>query len=179
METKNEVIKGERWKIIPFEGNYERFAGMYAASNYGRIKNVKTGKILKSSVSKNSDGRARISLHHTPVLVHRLVAMAWKKNKNNNPFVCHKDGNCLHNYTTNLYWGTARSNYTDSVKHKRAKGFLVSAKDRIKIYDLYVQGVPIREIYQKFSKKVYSIKTISHIAFRMKNNLYADLRNAS
>jgi hypothetical protein len=48
---------------------------------------------------------------------HRLVAETFLPNPNNHPMVCHKDGNQLNNNVDNLYWGTAKQNMADSVKH--------------------------------------------------------------
>lgn len=40
---------------------------------------------------------------------------------------CHKDGNKDRNRASNIYWGTAKSNYEDAVKHKTARRMPLSA----------------------------------------------------
>lgn len=87
---------------------------MYDISNYGRIRNIKTGKMLVPCVSekgyymvtlKGNDGR-----HHT-VKLHRIVAKIFVpgETKRRNE-VNHKDGDKSHNYAWNLEWCTRRYN---------------------------------------------------------------------
>ena len=45
-------------------------------------------------------------------LVHRLVCIAFKENKNNYFYIKHIDGNTLNNYVNNLEWTKRNSNYT-------------------------------------------------------------------
>lgn len=97
----------EIWKdVVGFEG-------LYMVSNYGRVKNCRTGKIMKPFERK---GYLRIGLtkNHKQIKypVHRLVAMAFIPNPNNLPFVNHKDENKFNNCVDNLEWCTAQYNNT-------------------------------------------------------------------
>lgn len=108
----------EEWRKIP---GFPK----YMASNRGRIKNIKTERILKQSTS-SPDGRCRVCLrrhgetYHSPKLVHRLVAMAFHgeapKGRN---LALHKDGNYLNNIPENLYWGNQYENAQDRIRHGR------------------------------------------------------------
>lgn len=54
--------------------------------------------------------------------VHRLVCLAFHgEAPAENSMACHKDGNKDRNRASNLYWGTARTNYEDAVRHKTAR----------------------------------------------------------
>lgn len=84
------------------------FAHTYAVSNYGRIKNCSTNRILKQKVKDNGYYQITLSLgsrntKHT-FKVHRLVAQAFIPNTNNLPQVNHIDGNKLNNRVDNLEW---------------------------------------------------------------------------
>lgn len=92
----------------------------YAISNYGNVKNIKNGRLLKLQVSKN--GYYNYSLCQNGIkknlMVHRLVALYFIENPDNKPYVNHKDGNKLNNHYTNLEWVTAKENDT----HARTTG---------------------------------------------------------
>lgn len=114
----------EIWKDIK---NYE---GLYQVSNLGRIKSLSRtvyqynymakkdikitfkGKIRKPRMSK--DGYYIINLNKdgkmTTYRVHRLVGEQFVENKENKPYINHKDGNKLNNNVDNLEWCTAKEN---------------------------------------------------------------------
>lgn len=96
------------WKTIPGFPNYE------ASSTLGKIRNKKTGRILKESIT--SKGYHTVILYQGTVEsrvcrgVHRLVALAHIPNPENKPQVNHKDGNKSHNWADNLEWVTNSEN---------------------------------------------------------------------
>jgi len=89
--------------------NYE---GLYEVSNLGRIRNKKTGRILKPL--KNTNGYLRLDLCKNGIRraakVHRLVAEAFIPNPQNLPCVNHKDENKINNCLDNLEWCTYEYN---------------------------------------------------------------------
>lgn len=98
----------------------------YAVSNYGNLKNIKNGRVLKLQVSKG--GYHNYSLCQNGIkknlIIHRLVAIYFIENPDNKPYVNHKDGNKLNNHYTNLEWVTAKENDT----HARNTGLKNQSK---------------------------------------------------
>lgn len=91
----------------------------YAVSNMGRVKNVRTDRVLNGSVlvNKKQNNRVqgiRVTLYDADgkhnVLAHRLVALAFLPNPNGFQFVDHKDRNTLNNKVSNLRWCSSRQN---------------------------------------------------------------------
>lgn len=98
----------------------------YFASNYGRVKNEKTGVIYKGHV--DNKGYIRISIIENSVRkyrnISRLVCAAFN-GKNNEKMVLHINGNPADNRIENLRYGTAKENYTDAVRHgTNSKGLI-------------------------------------------------------
>lgn len=110
----NETNRTEVCKVIPEYPNY-------AASYYGNIYNIKTGKMLKPayySTNHNNYKRCRVCLRKNgktyPKYVHQLVMYAWKPVKEFGRFnpdgtliigkvmINHKDHNTRNNSLTNL-----------------------------------------------------------------------------
>lgn len=95
----------ERWKSIQGYPHYE-------VSDHGRVKNSKTGRILKQGRHKqgyslvwlSNDGRRRGRS------VHSLVGEAFVPNPNHKPQINHKDGVKSNNYVDNLEWSTGSEN---------------------------------------------------------------------
>lgn len=103
-----ELLKSEteEWRpIIEYEGLYE-------VSNLGRVRNIKTHKLVMQSVVVSGYKRVTLYKENKPKtkLVHRLVAKAFLSNPNNLMVVNHKDGNKLNNIVTNLEWCTQSYN---------------------------------------------------------------------
>lgn len=93
----------------------EGYSGLYAVSNYGRVKSLGNGnsnnskeRILKPA--KNSDGYLVVGLYKEGKCkfykIHRLVAQAFIPNPNNYPQVNHKDEDKTNNKVENLEWCT-------------------------------------------------------------------------
>lgn len=84
----------------------------YSASNTGKIRNDKTGKILKPRV--NSRGYCYANINGKEYRIHRVVAECFIPNPDNLPQVNHKDENKLNNSVDNLEWCDNRYNNTYS-----------------------------------------------------------------
>jgi hypothetical protein len=99
----------ERWRIIEDYDNY-------SVSSFGRVKNNKTGQVLKAGVSNTY---YTVSLYvagkGTTELVHRLVAKAFINNRHNKLFVDHIDNNRLNNNILNLRWVTKVQNHQNQL----------------------------------------------------------------
>lgn len=94
----------EQWKQIPEYPNYE-------ASNLGRIKNTKTGRILKPS--HLNSGYTIVSMRLNGITksvpVHRLVMLAFDHRDDVSKLaVSHKDWDNTNNKLENLEWVTVQ-----------------------------------------------------------------------
>lgn len=119
----------EEWRPI------EEVKGVYSVSDKGRVKNNRTGIILKPvtvakgylKVNLKVDGKSYNRL------VHRLVAKEFIENPSNKPEVNHKNGIHTDNRLSNLEWVTGEENRkhaceTGLIRHKdnRYSGYLYS-----------------------------------------------------
>ena len=87
------------------------FSG-YEVSNYGKIKNKKTGKILKEN--PNEKGYMKVNLmkdnRSYTRRVHKLVCEHFNPNPGHKPKVDHEDCNKSNNRADNLRWCTHQEN---------------------------------------------------------------------
>jgi len=94
----------EIWRSINGYLNYD-------VSTHGRIRNNKTGLILKNHFNQRY---YKIGLYNNGktnyLLVHRLVCDAFNDNINNHNIVDHIDGNRENNFYKNLRWCTQETN---------------------------------------------------------------------
>ena len=92
----------EHWKAIKKNPNYE-------VSDLGRVRNVKTGRVLKTFTS--CGGYLRVDLgRNCRVKVHRLVALAFCGPRRGRPVVNHKNRDRHDNRACNLEWVTYAEN---------------------------------------------------------------------
>lgn len=104
----------EEWKPVVNAKNYE-------VSNKGRVRNILTGLVLKPGIDRY--GYEKLHLRKNDgsnyyATIHRLVALAWLPNDDENKFqINHKDGNKLNNYLENLEWASAKENVVHSYVH--------------------------------------------------------------
>ena len=93
---------------------------LYDCSSYGRIRNHKTGRILKTHI--NTRGYEHLTLRknnepHTE-RVHRLVALTFLPTSNPERLdVNHIDGNKLNNHVSNLEWCTRSENIRHGIEN--------------------------------------------------------------
>lgn len=101
----------EIWKTIEGFENYQ-------VSNMGRVKNIKTGHILKPFLrgSRENNKYYSVELKGKAYFIHRLVAKAFLPNPDNLPQVNHKDENKLNNEITNLEYCTQSENRRYSIE---------------------------------------------------------------
>lgn len=101
----------EYWRLIPS-------FPMYSASNYGRIRNERTGRILH--VYMIPRGYLSLTLRRDnkqiPQMVHRLVAEAFLGGPHPNLDVNHIDGDKTNNCIENLEWCTREENVRHAVR---------------------------------------------------------------
>jgi hypothetical protein len=117
----------EEWK------NIKGYEGYYQISNLGNLKALSrevrhpNGGVRKTKerISQGStDGKgykvATLSKEGNSerVLIHRLVALAFLKNKYNLPVINHKDGVKHNNKVNNLEWSTYQHNIQHSFNNK-------------------------------------------------------------
>ena len=88
----------------------------YAVSSFGRVKNTKTGRILKAGTDRQ--GYLRVDLcenaNKKKFSVHRLVACAFINNPNDKEYVDHIDNNPQNNHISNLRFATNKENQHNS-----------------------------------------------------------------
>lgn len=83
------------------------YEGIYQISSNGGIYNVREFKNVSTFIKKDgyecvalTDAQGKVKQHR----VHRLVALAFLPNPNNENVVRHIDGNKTNNSVTNLIW---------------------------------------------------------------------------
>ncbi len=114
----------EIWRDI------QGYEGLYQVSNFGRVKSLKTNRILKGS--QINSGYLEVVLCknkiHKHLLVHRLVAQAFIENSNNKKEVNHIDGDKQNNNVINLEWVTRSENELHSYQSLGKKNKVVNKK---------------------------------------------------
>lgn len=122
------IIMEEYDKMITEWRPVKGYEGLYIVSNMGEVKSLprkvamndkgkeikafRPGVLLKQCVSNSGYKQVRLYRDGVgkPILVHRLVAMAFIPNPWDLPQVNHKDENRLNNRVENLEWCSAKYN---------------------------------------------------------------------
>lgn len=99
--------------------------GEYVISNFGRVMNIATGKVLRPR--KTPTGYERVHLpsenKRKDFYIHRLVAEHFCIHPFNHDVVNHLDNNPSNNISTNLEWTTQRGNVLYAMEQHRVKKF--------------------------------------------------------
>lgn len=157
-------MEDEVWKDI------EGYENIYRISNYGRILSFtrKTPRILKKRIDHN--GYIVADLYKNKKIqslkVHRLVAQHFILNKQNKPYVHHKDHNPANNYYKNLTWATLQEHKVHSAfyHHKgEANGNVKLTWDDVNhIKRLLQKGHHAMKIAEMFYVSVSAINMIKY-----------------
>ena len=131
---------------------WKKFIDKYYVSNYGNVKNINTGKILKPR--KQHKGYLVVNLSINGKIktytIHRLVANLFIPNPQNLPQVNHKDLNKENNYVENLEWCSAVYN----IEHSYISGnrHIIGGLEHYNHKLTYKEVKELRQIYKPFSK---------------------------
>ena len=126
VEKVTEELKNQGWKEEEKISEVETFVKIdgfdnYEVSNLGKVRNMKTGKILKPQPDK--DGYLRLGLYENnkkkKLFLHRIIATTFIDNPEGKPCVNHIDENKLNNDLSNLEWCTVRENIIHGTRTKR------------------------------------------------------------
>lgn len=118
----------EEWRRLVYP-NLDDRDNHYSISSFGRLRNDKTGRILKPSVLSSGYYSVRVTLGRRSkkihIIIHKAVAYTYFQNNDGYREVNHIDSNRLNNSVENLEWCTSSHNQ----QHKYDCGFF----DRKKI----------------------------------------------
>ena len=94
----------------------------YEISNLGKVRNIKSGIMLKPWITKDGYLRHCLYKHNKRknLLLHRIIATSFIDNHEEKPCVNHIDENKLNNDLSNLEWCTERENVIHGTRTKRA-----------------------------------------------------------
>ena len=109
MLENKQFHENEIWKEI------QGFEGLYAVSNRGRVKNIKTNRVFTGGYDGN--GYNYVKLKDKNYHIHRLVGLAFLDNPKKLPYINHIDEDKTNNNVGNLAWCTASENTRHST-HK-------------------------------------------------------------
>jgi hypothetical protein len=158
----------ENWKPVPF-GPYGDY---YEVSNLGRIKNKRTGKVLRPSKISDRWQRPNRSTEYLGVRlsvrqlkktfkVHTLVLTAFVGPRPNGMQCCHGDCDSTNNRLSNLRWDTPKNNMADSASSGRcSKPVKLNRRIAEEVRSQRASGVPAKAIASNLS---VNLSTIYHI----------------
>ena len=93
----------------------------YEVSNLGKVRNIKSGIVLKPSLNEKGYLKHCLYGHNKRkfLFLHRIIATAFIDNPEEKPCVNHIDENKLNNDLSNLEWCTVRENAIHGTRTKR------------------------------------------------------------
>lgn len=129
----------ENWKDI------EGYEGSYMISNHGRVKSMKREAFngfqmiqIKERIMKPCLNRGYVYVTlckdgvHKSLKVHRLVAISFLNNPNNDKYVDHIDGDKSNNKSFNLRWVTHKENVNNPNTLKKQSSLQLNNKSTSK-----------------------------------------------
>ena len=170
-------MKKEQWKIIKIKG----YKTNYLISNYGRVRNINTNKILKPKKERNGYIRYGLCFNGKRYFMsaHRLVAIAFlgKPLLYKTKQVNHIDGNKLNNYVGNLEWVYNYQNMHHAYENNLMNVYKISGRNNYnakfsedlikKICKLLHKGVRNKDIRKKL--KLENNKSINSLIEEIKS----------
>jgi hypothetical protein len=106
--TMNDDSTGEAWRPSPTHPGYE-------ASSLGRIRNAKTGRVLRPRVKTN--GYLQVTLAGRTVIVHTVVLQAFVGPRPDGCEASHLSGDRADNRPDNLTWESRSRNNQRKYSH--------------------------------------------------------------
>lgn len=182
------ISENERWRHI------KGFENRFIVSDYGKIKSLLSGKIMKTHIDKGS-GYEKISFSvggkKITRYVHRLVIEAFSPpiNKNNKLVCNHINGVKTDNHIKNLEWCTQSENIIHSYKiglQPCRKGNSNGTKTKVshirhicRLLENFKQSVVIKKTGRGSSmiRKIYRGETWIHISknYKFKDTNYGKI----
>ena len=166
MTTLEQIKKEEVWEDV------HGWEGYYLISNYGRIKAIRrqgsSGEIKEPRIGDTGYYQVWLSRpgFRKEYKVHRLVASVFVKNPELKPFVCHKDGDRLHNKAENLYYGNHSDNAKDREHHKRED--LKEVIKRLDRIERKIDELPINELLDPNGSLLSTINDLSAQVYHLR-----------
>ena len=115
----------------------------YEVSNLGKVRNIKSGRVLKTSL--NNNGYLRLFLcennKRKHLYLHRIIATAFIDNPGEKPCVNHIDGNKSNNFVGNLEWISRKGN----TQHAIATGLRADSNMRGRTGSLNPLSKPVAQ----------------------------------
>lgn len=144
------------------EEQWKSYGKYYRVSNYGEVYSEKSGRLLKQT--PNTDGYLKTSLimedsTRKSFFVHRLVAILFIHNPENNVEVNHKDGNKTNNKYFNLEWCTHSENLQHAWDNKLMKHSETGLRNIVEGSIIPIQCIETEEIFPSMTEaaKHYNI----------------------
>ena len=151
----------------------------YEISEFGDVKNIQTGNILKPSINRGGYKFVCISLHladgngqRKTIIIHKAVAYTFLNNPNGYICVDHLDCNKLNNHYSNLEWVTMKENNSRAYKNGLFTQPPLESNIIRKLSD--EQVYKIRELIEQGNKCVEIAKMFNvdrHTIYNIKNRV--------
>jgi hypothetical protein len=126
----------------------------YEVSNYGRVRNAKTGYVLKPQLMQSYFTVKLSDRKHKKI--HRLVAEAFIVNPDKLPFVNHKDHDKTNNHISNLEW----VNNSQNMLHARENRDLKVTQAQV--HEIKASTLPVKELAELYNiSQPYVYKILS------------------